>query len=98
MLDFSLKLLYSEYMFCGLYYAMITYTGAVSFGRGLECLEREKCMGKDLTSFGGSQKRLYDNVLKRPVFHKPENYSSYHDGKIAKQIFVKVSKRHGRKT
>lgn len=54
-------------------------------------------MGKSSTLYNRFQNRMYDSVLKRPVFHKPENYSSYHDGKIAKQIFVKVSKKHDKK-
>lgn len=49
-------------------------------------------MGKDSASYNGSQNGMYDSFLKRPVFQKPENYSSYHDGKIAKQIFVKILK------
>lgn len=51
-------------------------------------------MGIGSASYNGSQNRVYDSILKRPVFHKPENYSSYHDGKIAKQIFVRVPKKH----
>lgn len=54
-------------------------------------------MGKSSISYNESQSRMYDSVLKRPIFHKPENYSSYHDGKIAKQIFVRVSKKQNRK-
>lgn len=39
------------------------------------------------------QYQMYDDVLKSPPFQKPDNYSSYHDGKVNKQIRVRIRKR-----
>ena len=57
------------------------------------CPYKEIIMDKDTTTRKISQRNSYDSILKPTLFDKPENYSSYYDGKIDRQIRVRIRKK-----